>query len=415
MEKIRVVIVGGGFGGLESAFYVRQRLGDRADVTLVSDRDYLLFRPYMTYVPFGLVPEAVQIDLAKPMQEAGVHFIQGKVGAFVPEEKAIHVGDRVLPYDYLVLATGAALGPEDANGLHEHAFTAWKMADMTQLRSVFQQLTDEVLAGHRRRVVLLVPPGCQWAGPLYELAFMLETWLQWKDVREGIDIVFVTSERSFMEVFGPRLHDVIREEFNRRHIMSYVEQPIQSVVAGALIDHEDHRWPFDVLVAAPSYVPSTVWHPLPTDERGFLITEPATRQVVNHPDIYAVGDGANYPIKQAFLALLQADAAAEHLSARVLRTEPTFAFSQHSLWLMEQLDQALLVQPPSDAQAGATAGQKPEDRTYQVERLAVGQLRRMVLRAYLPHHFDATNALYAGLLWKGTKVGLSVLSHLVQH
>jgi sulfide:quinone oxidoreductase len=43
--KPRVVVLGGGFAGLESAFLLRSNLGDRVDITLVSDRDEFLFKP----------------------------------------------------------------------------------------------------------------------------------------------------------------------------------------------------------------------------------------------------------------------------------------------------------------------------------------------------------------------------------
>jgi sulfide:quinone oxidoreductase len=48
-----VVVLGGGFGGLEAAFYLRHRLGDRVDLTLVSDQDHFLFKPNTIYIPFG--------------------------------------------------------------------------------------------------------------------------------------------------------------------------------------------------------------------------------------------------------------------------------------------------------------------------------------------------------------------------
>ena len=49
----RVVVVGSGFAGLESAFYLRQRLGQRVDLTVVSENDHLLFKPNTIYIPFG--------------------------------------------------------------------------------------------------------------------------------------------------------------------------------------------------------------------------------------------------------------------------------------------------------------------------------------------------------------------------
>src|SRR5439155_16589516 len=62
----RVVVLGGGFAGLESAFYLRARLGERAAITLVSDQDDFLFKPNTIYVPFGADPSSLLIPLARP-------------------------------------------------------------------------------------------------------------------------------------------------------------------------------------------------------------------------------------------------------------------------------------------------------------------------------------------------------------
>ena len=49
----RIAVLGGGFGGLEAAFYLRKRLGRKAELTLVSDRDQFQVKPNTIYIPFG--------------------------------------------------------------------------------------------------------------------------------------------------------------------------------------------------------------------------------------------------------------------------------------------------------------------------------------------------------------------------
>ena len=56
-NRPNILVLGGGFGGLETAFYLRMKLEDRANITLVSDRDYFLFKPNTIYIPFGLDPD----------------------------------------------------------------------------------------------------------------------------------------------------------------------------------------------------------------------------------------------------------------------------------------------------------------------------------------------------------------------
>jgi sulfide:quinone oxidoreductase len=57
-RKPRVVVLGGGFGGLEAAFLLRMRLGDRAGITVISDQPTFLFKPNTIYIPFGLDPRS---------------------------------------------------------------------------------------------------------------------------------------------------------------------------------------------------------------------------------------------------------------------------------------------------------------------------------------------------------------------
>ena len=60
----RIMVLGGGFGGLEAALYMRMKMPRAADITLVSDKDYFLFKPNTIYIPFGLDPNKLKFDLA---------------------------------------------------------------------------------------------------------------------------------------------------------------------------------------------------------------------------------------------------------------------------------------------------------------------------------------------------------------
>ena len=106
------------------------------------------------------------------------------------------------------------------------------------------------------------------------------------------------------------------------------------------------RIDYDILIAFPPYVAAMSYEALPRDERGFLRTELETRQVVDHPDIYAPGDGGDFPVKQAFLAFLQADAVANHIASRVKAKEFRMAFDPVSMCVMEMFDKATFAQVP---------------------------------------------------------------------
>ena len=195
-------------------------------------------------------------------------------------------------------------------------------------------------------MLFLVAPNNKCAGPLYELVFMLDTWLRRKKVRANVDITWSTYEQSYIQAFGPRLHEVVTREFERRVVAGHTEYAAEKVEDGEVRYSNGEVLPYDLLVAFSPYVAQVIYPTFPGDDRSFVQTDLATRQVEGHPDVYAVGDAGDFPVKQAFLAFLQADAAAEHLSARALARSQRSPSSQSSMCVMEQFDKATFAQVP---------------------------------------------------------------------
>lgn len=413
MVRPRIMVLGGGFGGLESAFYLSKRLGPRAGITLVSDRDRFLFKPNTIYIPFGLDPEKLMLPLDRPTKRRDIRFIRGAAREIDPFYGTVRVDGMTLGYDFLVVATGAGMRPAEVPGLGEYARTIWTVDEMLKLRGGIAQVAERARAGEWQRVLFLVPPNNKCSGPLYELAFMLDTWLRRQRVREKVAIVWTTYERGYIQAFGPRLNEYVTAEFLRRGIGGLREHAVDRVEQREVVYTNGQRLPFDLLVSFPPYVAATPFPGLPQDERGFLQTELTTRQLARHPDIYAVGDAGDFPVKQAFLALLQADAAAEHLSARILGTQPAALFEPTSLCVMEQLDQATFAQVPLRLTGDPTRPMevRPDaNGAYRVGTSPAWRLGKKLLGLYLPWRFGAGNPFHAGLPWKAMDAGLRLMS-----
>lgn len=400
-----VVVVGGGFGGLETILYLRDRLKSDVRITLVSASSRFVFRPYLTYLPFGLVAERLEVELEAFAAAHSVTFIRGRVASNGPGAHALLVDGSPLSYDHLVIATGACYERSNLPGLSEHALMVGDSADLLVLRDTLQDLLEYPAREGIRDVVLLVPSALHWPGPLYEMAFMIETWLRWKGLRQRMHLTVVTSEDSYMEELGPEAHGVLAHEFSLRSIAALNSRRVHHVDPHRLVFVDGSELRYDLLLTSPACQGSTLWSRWPVDANGFLKVDPASRQIQGTPDAFAVGDAADHPVKQAFLALLQADAAGEHLAARILGVEPRFGFRPSGFWILEQLDQALLFQPPPHDETG---------RSQMVHVLSVGDNRRLDLGQVLSRHYDTSNPLYAGLLWKGAKSGLRVLPFLTR-
>jgi sulfide:quinone oxidoreductase len=415
-RRPHVVVLGGGFGGLEAAFLLRMRVGDRADVTLLTDQPHFLFKPNTIYIPFGLDPADLMIDLRRPTQHAGVELHVERVEGIDPRAGTVETTGRLLPYDHLIVATGASMRPAEVPGLAEYANTIWTPAEMLRLRASLMALVESAGERTRRRVLFLIPPNNKCAGPLYELALMLDTWLRRRRVRDAVELTWTTYERGYIQAFGPRLHEVVNAEFVRRGIHGQTGMSVAEVVGHEVRYTGGAALPFDLLVSFPPYVAAGVEHWLPGDDRGFIATDLATRRVPGHPEVYAVGDAADFPVKQAFLALLQADTAAELIAAEILHAPARAAFDPTSMCVMEQFDKATFAQVPLQltGDPALPVEVRPDSlSTYRVGSSPAWRLGKRLLGLYLPWRFRAGRPFHAGLPWRGMEAGLAVMSRLM--
>jgi sulfide:quinone oxidoreductase len=175
---------------------------------------------------------------------------------------------------------------------------------------------------------------------------------------------------------------------------------------GAVID-------YDELVSFPPYVSAVTCEGLQSDERGFLATRPEDRAVVGVNDVYAPGDAGDFPVKQAFLAFLQADATAEAIVAEVAGKAPRAMYDPVSMCVMEQFDKATFAQVPLRVTGSPDrpVEVRPEaGDEYKVGSAPVWRLGKKLLGLYLPMRFRAGEPFHAGTAWKMMDVGLKAMS-----
>lgn len=287
---------------------------------------------------------------------------------------------------------------------------------MLSLRLALYDLLEAARQGEHKRVLFLVAPNNKCAGPLYEIVFMLDTYLRRKGVRANVDITFSTYEQTYIQAFGPRLHDVATGEFERRVVAGHTNYAAEKVEAGEVHYANGETLPYDLLITFSPYIAEVDYPTLPGDDRGFIETELGTRQVVGHPDVYAVGDAGDFPVKQAFLAFMQGDAAAEHIAARVLGVEPEISFKPTSMCVMEQFDKATFAQVPLRLTGVPERPIEVDPELlgdYKVGSYPAWRLGKKMIGLYLPLRFGLGNPFHAGVPWKGMEVSLKAMSGLM--
>ena len=406
-----VAVLGGGFAGLESAFTLRQRVGDRARITLVSDQDHFLFKPNSIYVPFGLDPAKLRVPLADPLRRRSIALVHDRALEIDPDARRVGLANGSLDYDFLIVATGSGMRAEEIPGLAEHSEGIWTPEEMAALGRAFTELAEAGRAGEPRRVVFCVPPNNKCAGPLYEVVLMLETWLRRRKARDAVEIVWTTFEASYIQAFGPRLHELVTGEFERRGITGHTSRSVERVEPGGIAFAGGEHEPYDLLVSFPPYVAATSFAGLPADERGFLLTEQDSRRVTDR--VYAAGDAGDFPVKQAFLAFLQGDVVAAQIASEAFGIGEAEAFDPVSMCVMEQFDKATYAKVPlrvTGDPARPVEVRPGAGADYRVGSSVAWRGGKKMLGLSVPWRFRHGRPFHSGPFWSGMEIGLKGMS-----
>lgn len=288
----RILVIGAGLGGLPAAYELRHLLPRCHRITLVSNQPKFTFVPSLPWIGLGLRSlDRIQLDLAKIVPQHGIELIHDAVTKIDPTSKQITLKDRVLDYDYVVIATGPelaldalpGLGPEDGfsqsvcNPHHAQlAQTAWNQ---------FLQAPGPIVVG--------AAPGASCFGPAYEFALLANHTLRQRGLREQVPITIVTPEpyAGHLGIGGmANSRWLIRAMLADRHIDVLDNVAISRIDPDTVYLADGRSLPFKYAMILPPFRGSQFLRAAPglTDAKGFIPVLPTYR----HPDfdsVYAVG------------------------------------------------------------------------------------------------------------------------------
>jgi sulfide:quinone oxidoreductase len=187
----RIVVLGGGTGGTLAANRLRKALPD-AQVTVVDEDDRHVYQPGLLFVPFGLThPEDIVRSRGRQLHR-GIELRAVPVDHVDIEGDTVQLADgSTLPYDVLVVATGARLVPEETEGLLGPAwmrsvFTFYDLTGAAALEGALARFDGGRLVVN----VVDMPIKCPVA-PL-EFCFLADWYFHERGLRDRVDIVYVT-------------------------------------------------------------------------------------------------------------------------------------------------------------------------------------------------------------------------------
>jgi sulfide:quinone oxidoreductase len=306
----RVLIAGSGVAAVEAVLALRDLGGRAFEIELLAPSHALEHRPASVATPFGLGAPP-PLDLHELADRYDVKLVDGRLARVdVEDGAAIVVGGRARRFDRLLVAVGAT--PVQAIG---GALTFRGPADVRAIEWV----VSEVARGHRRQVVVAIPPEATWTLPAYELAIMAA------GATSGAPeatVTLVTPEREPLWIFGEAASSALRELLAERGVELRTAARVDHLTDDVLWLQSGEAVMADTVLSLPRLAGPRI-SGLPCDRDGFIPTD-AYGSVVGAPGVLAAGDATTFPVKQGGLATQQADAAAATIAhALGARVEPT--------------------------------------------------------------------------------------------
>ena len=189
-----IVILGAGTGGMPAAYEMRAELGQEHQVTLINSSTHFQFVPSNPWLAVGWrVRNDITFEIEPYATKKGIDFIGEPATRIDAENNRLETeSGRVVDYDYLVICTGPRLAFEEVEGSGPHGGHSLSVCtvDHAELAyQAFEKLCDD--PGH---VVVGAMPFASCFGPAYEYAFILDTALRKRKIRNKVPITLVTSE-----------------------------------------------------------------------------------------------------------------------------------------------------------------------------------------------------------------------------
>ena len=300
---VNIIIIGGGFGGMEAAFTLRSLLSDTARITLIDRSPFHSFIPSLPEVSSGKVTARdIRIPFETVLSPAGIIFKQDSVLEIDPIRRHVVIGDGVLGYDYLVLAAGARNNFLNVPGAEEYSYCFRSPEDAMRIHAEL----NHILSEHQRAIRLVLAgggtEGIEMAGEILDL---IHDNGYADDLTAGrINVTIVERETRILPGFLRETSEFAGDYLRKRGVKFITGQTIKTVQETALMLGSDVELPFTLLIWTGGIKPSRLIEnlPLPREKSGWLIV---TDQLNSPADdrIFGIGDAVSIHGDRGPLAL----------------------------------------------------------------------------------------------------------------
>jgi sulfide:quinone oxidoreductase len=371
----RVLVLGGGFGGIATAVALRKRLEPGDEVVLVERRPAFVMGLRKNWGLVGSSTLEAGARALTGLRERGIEVVAGRIGAIWPEAREADVDGRTIAADAVVVALGAEADPDRIPGFREHAINVYDEASNAAGAAAIESFDGgRVVVG-----IFGVPYPCP-PGP-YELALLLAERLGERGVPGGV-YVFSPQPGSL-----PVLGDAGCAAFDGRLAnegITFRPKTVATAVEPGVVVAADTRIPFDLLLGVPAHRVPPLAVAAGLAEPGGWVKVDARTLETRFRGVFAIGDVTSIPMstgqplpKAGVFAHAEGEVVAARIADDLAGRTPTATFDGHGMCFLETgHGRATMVRgdfyasPPDVALADTTEEHLAAKHSFEADRLA---------------------------------------------
>jgi len=296
----KILILGSGAGGTIIANMLRKELPESEwEITIIDRKEEHHYQAGYLFIPFGVYGAQ---DVLKPKKEfipQGVEFVHDNITRIDPQERRVETQKGGLyDYDWLVIATGCDIAPEEIDGMpdgwRKSVFDFYTLGGALELRRKLKYFDSGKIVLN----IAEIPYKCPIA-PL-EFVFMADWFFTVNGVRDKVEIEFVTPlDNVFTK---PVAAKILAEVAVKKNIKVTPHFDLAQVNAAekTIESHKGDKIGYDLLVAIPPNMGDQVLIDSEiSDPVGFVATDNATLKAENFERVFVIGDTTNVPTSKA--------------------------------------------------------------------------------------------------------------------
>ena len=292
MIKPKVVILGGGFGGLAAA----RALYKTAEVTVVDRHNYQTFLPLLYQVSTaGLAADHVAYPIRGALRKTSVKFRMGSPLAIDHKNKEVKLDSLdVLKFDHLIVALGSTTADFGIPGVTEFTLGMKSVNEALTIRAeIMRRFEDLCRFEDDTRLAITVigggPTGVEMAGAIAEL-IRGPLKSDQKQAAAQIDITIIEAGDRLLPTFSPILSKRTKKDLEKLGVKVLVGSPVAGVENRKITLKDNQVLPSEITIWAAGVKGSNAMAQLSLPVSGNRVVVEPTMQVKNYPNIWALGD-----------------------------------------------------------------------------------------------------------------------------